>query len=83
MGNCFDQVEFEREWFTRHNYKVKTFFEYAGFSAEVEEPWKIGIKLMIFSTLVWESKNICRLIVRIFESFVNEIKIKEFNQDPK
>ena len=28
LGNCFDQVEFEREWFTKHNYKVKTYFEY-------------------------------------------------------
>lgn len=26
-GNCFDQVEFEREWFINNNYEVKTFFE--------------------------------------------------------
>lgn len=57
----------------------KTFFEYAGFSSEVEEPWKIGIKIMIFSTLVLESKNICRLAVGIFQSFMNEIKIDVFD----
>lgn len=26
-GNCFDQVEFEREWFEKHKYEVKTIFE--------------------------------------------------------
>jgi len=26
-GNCFDQVEFERKWFLKHNYEIKTFFE--------------------------------------------------------
>ncbi len=25
-GHCFDQVEFEREWFTKHNYKIHTYF---------------------------------------------------------
>ena len=25
-GHCFDQVEFEREWFTKHNYKFKTYY---------------------------------------------------------
>ena len=23
IGNCFDMTEFEREWFTKHNYKYK------------------------------------------------------------
>ena len=27
VGNCWDQVEFAREWFLNHNYEVKTFFE--------------------------------------------------------
>lgn len=26
VGTCFDQVEFERKWFTENNIKVKTFF---------------------------------------------------------
>lgn len=26
-GNCFDQVELEREWFLKHNYEIKTIFE--------------------------------------------------------
>lgn len=25
-GVCWDQVEFEREWFLKHNFKVKTYF---------------------------------------------------------
>ncbi len=25
-GTCFDQVEFEREWFFNHNFELKTFF---------------------------------------------------------
>ena len=27
IGNCFDMVEFEREWFFSHGYQNKTFFE--------------------------------------------------------
>lgn len=27
VGNCFDMVEFEREWFSNHGYQTKTFFE--------------------------------------------------------
>ena len=26
VGNCFDQVEFERNWFIKNNYEFKTFF---------------------------------------------------------
>lgn len=27
LGNCWDQVEFERTWFLEHGYEVKTIFE--------------------------------------------------------
>ena len=27
VGNCFDQTEFERHWFLKNGYEVKTFFE--------------------------------------------------------
>lgn len=27
IGNCFDQVEFEREWFVNNGYEVKTIYE--------------------------------------------------------
>ena len=26
-GNCFDQTELERDWFTKNNYYVETYFE--------------------------------------------------------
>lgn len=26
-GNCWDQVEFEREWFIKNNYKIKTIYK--------------------------------------------------------
>ena len=26
IGHCYDQVEIEREWFSFHNYKTKTFW---------------------------------------------------------
>ena len=26
-GNCYDQVEFERDWFIKNSYEVKSFFE--------------------------------------------------------
>lgn len=25
-GNCWDQVEFEREWFLKHGYEIETIF---------------------------------------------------------
>ena len=27
IGNCWDQVELERDWFLSHNYEMKTYFE--------------------------------------------------------
>jgi hypothetical protein len=27
IGNCYDMVEFEREWFERNNYEVETYYE--------------------------------------------------------
>lgn len=27
VGNCWDQVEFERDWFLNNNYEIKTIFE--------------------------------------------------------
>lgn len=27
VGNCWDQTEFEREWFIKNNYKIKTIYE--------------------------------------------------------
>ena len=27
IGNCFDQTELERDWFTKNNYYVETYFE--------------------------------------------------------
>lgn len=27
VGNCWDQAEFEREWFEEHNYEYKTIYE--------------------------------------------------------
>ena len=26
VGNCWDQVELEREWFSKHNYEFKTYY---------------------------------------------------------
>lgn len=26
VGNCYDLVELERDWFTNHNYEIKTFY---------------------------------------------------------
>ena len=48
-GHCFDQVELEREWFTKNNYNVHTY--YAMFALPYENP---------FSThtfLVYEKDN--------------------------
>ncbi len=27
VGNCWDQVELERDWFLKHNYEIKTIYE--------------------------------------------------------
>lgn len=41
----------------------KTFFAFAGLNGEIEEPWKIGLKLFIFATLVMGSYGLCKFIV--------------------
>lgn len=42
----------------------KVFWQYAGLNGEIEEPWKIGIKLMIFATLVLSSYGVCEFIIK-------------------
>ena len=37
-GNCFDQVEFERDWFIKNRYEVKTIFEMVNLDYENEYP---------------------------------------------
>ncbi len=37
-GNCFDQVEFERDWFTKNGYEIKTIFEMVNVDYENEYP---------------------------------------------
>ena len=48
-GHCFDQVELEREWFTKHNYKVYTF--YIMFLLPYENPYTTH------TFLVYEDNN--------------------------
>ena len=38
IGNCFDQVELERDWFTRNNYEIKTYFEMVDTNLENNYP---------------------------------------------
>ena len=38
VGNCWDQVEFERQWFEDHCYEVKTFFEIVNLTYENPYP---------------------------------------------
>lgn len=37
-GNCWDQVELEREWFTNHNYEIKTIYEMVELNYENNYP---------------------------------------------
>lgn len=48
-GNCFDQVEFEREWFINNGYEVKTIFEMVNLDYENDYP--------THSFLVFKNKN--------------------------
>ena len=38
IGNCWDQTELERYWFTTHNYKVKTIYEMVNLQYENPYP---------------------------------------------
>lgn len=48
-GHCYDQVEFEREWFTKHNYKIHTYYEM--FLLPYENPYSTH------TFLVYEDNN--------------------------
>ena len=37
-GNCWDQVEFEREWFLNNGYEIKTFYEMVNLDYENDYP---------------------------------------------
>ena len=38
VGNCYDQVEFERDWFIKNGYIVKTFYEIVDLDYENDYP---------------------------------------------
>lgn len=41
----------------------KTFFSFAGLYGEMEEPWKIGLKVMLFGIMLTNSIDICKYLV--------------------
>ena len=48
-GNCFDQVEFERDWFINNGYEIKTIYEMVNLNYENVYP--------THSFLVFKNKN--------------------------
>ena len=48
-GHCFDQVELERDWFSKNNYKFKTFFGI--FELDYENPY------FTHTFLIYEDNN--------------------------
>ena len=38
VGNCYDQVEFERDWFINHGYTIKTYYEIVALEYENDYP---------------------------------------------
>lgn len=53
----------------------KGFFSFMDLSTGPEEAWKIGIKCILFGILVLESKELCRLILKIFDAFMEGFNI--------
>ncbi|MBP5426873.1 MAG: hypothetical protein J6Y29_03140 [Clostridiales bacterium] len=41
----------------------KVFWGYAGLNNDIEEPWKIAIKIVIFATLIRSSYGLCKFII--------------------
>lgn len=50
-GNCWDQVEFERDWFLKNNYEIKTIYEMVNLDYDNEYP--------THSFLVYKDDNNC------------------------
>lgn len=42
---------------------MKTFLAFAGLNGEIEEPWKVGIKIFVFATLLRSSYGLCQVII--------------------
>ena len=51
VGNCWDQTEFERTWFTNHSYEVKTFYEQV--LLDYENPYPIHAFLVFKNNGKW------------------------------
>ena len=51
----------------------KTFFAFMGLNGEIEEPWKIAIKTIIFGILIIYSKDICEEILKTAGKVLAEI----------
>ncbi len=68
VGNCFDQVEFEREWFLKHNYEIKVFFHIINLSYDNPYPTHTFLTYKYNNKFYW------------FENAWNELKgIHEFD----
>ena len=50
-GNCWDQVEFERNWFSNHNYEFKTIYEMVDLDYDNDYP--------THSFLIFKDNNNC------------------------
>lgn len=50
VGNCYDQVEFERDWFIKNGYVVKTYYEIIDLDYENDYP---SHSFLVFKDKYW------------------------------
>jgi len=73
-GYCFDQVELERDWFTKNGYKYRTFFIW--FELEYKNPFLRLFKSTISSLFLFViiiTRNLCEEISFYFTDILNKM----------
>ena len=75
LGNCFDQVELERDWFNKNNYKFKTNFIW--FELDYENNYNCHTYLIYQNNLkyyLFEHADSCNSGIHEFNSYVEAVK---------
>jgi len=82
VGHCYDQVEIEREWFTKTGFEVKTFW-ISAYQEEVENSGFSHTYLIYKDKGVWklfEHSDFSNKGIHIFKSVNDAVKWQSENQ---
>ena len=79
-GNCWDQVEFERDWFLKNGYEIKTIFEMVKLDYDNEYPTHTFLVYKDYNKWCWfENADFCNRGIHKFNSY-DELLTYQYNK---